>query len=91
VSSLTPGEVDRLVRSQRNLNISGLVAVVVLVAIIVAMASAGVSFVPGALVGVAIGALLSIPHRRLLSELGLSRRDARAILSAEKKRRKSLR
>jgi hypothetical protein len=91
VSSLTPGEVDRLVRSQRNLNISGLVAVVVLVAIIVAMVSAGVSFVPGALVGVAIGALLSIPHRRLLSELGLSRQDARAILSAEKKRRKSLR
>ncbi|RSM48401.1 hypothetical protein DMB66_46340 [Actinoplanes sp. ATCC 53533] len=90
MSSLTPSELDRLVSSQRKLNISALVAVVVLVAIVVAMASAGVSFVPGALVGVAIGALLSVPHRRLLNELGLSRQDARAILSAEKKRRKSL-
>ena len=91
MSSLTPGELDRLVRSQRNLNISALVAVAVLIAVIVALAAAGVSVAPGALVGVAIGALLSIPHRRVLNELGLSRQDARAILSAEKKRRKSLR
>ena len=89
--SPTPAEIDRLVRSQRNLNISALVAIVVLVAIIVLLAIAGISLLPGALVGVGIGFLLSMPHRRLLNELGLSRQDARAILIAEKKRRKSLR
>ena len=89
--SLTQGEIDRLVRSQRNLNLSALVAVLVLVAIIVVLAIAGISFLPGVLVGVGIGFLLSIPHRRLMNELGLSRQDARAILVAEKKRRKSLR
>jgi hypothetical protein len=91
VSGLTPAQLDRLVRSQRNLNISAAVAIAVIVAVIVALAAAGASFLPGALVGVAIGALLSIPHRRVLNELGLSRQDARTILIAEKKRRKSLR
>jgi len=91
VSSLTPDQLNRLARSQRNLYISGLVAIAVIVAIVIVLAIAGISFLPGALVGVGIGALLSIPHRRVLSELGLSRQDARAVLRAEKKRRRSLR
>jgi hypothetical protein len=91
VSTLTPDQLDRLVQSQRRLTISGLVAIVVLIAVVVALAFAGISLVPGALVGVGIGLLLSIPHRRVLSELGLSKQDARAILVAERKRRRSLR
>ncbi|MEU4164852.1 hypothetical protein [Actinoplanes sp. NPDC026670] len=91
MSDLSPEDRDRLMRSQRQLNIWALIAIIVLVAIVVALAAAGASVVPGALVGVAVGAILSIPHRRLLNELRLTKQEARQIIIAEKKRRKAVR
>ncbi|MFC4071771.1 hypothetical protein [Actinoplanes subglobosus] len=88
---LSPENRERLVRSQRQLTILAVLAIIVLVAIVVALSAAGASVLPGALVGVAVGALLSIPHRRLLTELGLTKQEARAILIEERKRRKAVR
>jgi hypothetical protein len=86
--SLTPDELDRLVRSQRRLKLNAVIAVVVLVAAVVAMVSAGFPFQLGIGVGAGAGVLLTVPHQRLLSDLGLSRSEAAAIVAAERKRRR---
>ena len=84
---LTPEQLDRLVRSHRRLMISAVVAVVVVVAAAILLIPIGVPVPLGAGIGVLIGLLLLVPHRRVLNELGLSRPDATAILAADRERR----
>lgn len=85
--TLTPEELDRLVRSHRRLIISAVVAVVLVLALVILLIPAGVPVPLGGGIGVLIGFLLLLPHRRLLSELGLTRPEAAAILAAERERR----
>jgi hypothetical protein len=87
VSSLTPGELDRLVRSHRRLMLSAAAAVIAACALLVLLIPAGVPAPLGAGIGAGIGALVFLPHRRVLNDLGLSRMDARVILELEKERR----
>lgn len=87
MSRLTPDELHRLVRSQRRLIVSAVVATIGAVALLVLLIPAGVPPLLGAAVGAGIGALVLVPHRRVLSDLGLSRADARSILEQEKERR----
>src|SRR5690349_6952021 len=90
VRTLTPQEMDRLVRSNRNLKISTLVALAVILPLIVVSGLAGVSPGVGGVVGVLIGLLLLLPQRRLLSELGLSAPEAKEILRRAREERSGL-
>ncbi|MFI7602446.1 hypothetical protein [Actinoplanes sp. NPDC049681] len=85
--ALRRNELDRLIRSHRNLKISAVATLVLIVPVIVALAVAGVPVVAGPVVGVGIGMLLLIPQRRLLKELGLTNEEAKQILAAERVRR----
>lgn len=88
MARLTPAELDRLASSHRRLMISAAAALVVIVlvaAFVLIPADVPVPF--GAGIGVLIGLLLLIPHRRVLNGLGLSRPEAAAILAAERERR----
>lgn len=85
--SLTQDQLARLVRSQRRLVVSAVAATAGAVALIVLLIPAGVPAPLGAAIGAGIGALVLLPHRQVLSELGLSRQDAKVILEQEKERR----
>ncbi|MFF5213337.1 hypothetical protein [Streptosporangium sp. NPDC000396] len=90
--SLSPGELERLIRSHGRLKMSLSVTIVVIIALFVLMALADVPFLSGlgVGVGVGIGLLLRIPQRRLLNELGLTNVEAKAIVAAERERRSGL-
>jgi hypothetical protein len=85
--SLSQEELDRLVRSDRNLKISLAVTLAVLVALLVLLIVNDIPLVLGGGLGMLIGLVLLIPQRRLLGELGLSRDDARAILRQRREER----
>ncbi|GIG03237.1 hypothetical protein Cci01nite_83300 [Catellatospora citrea] len=89
--TLSPKDLDRLVRSHRNLKISVWVVSAVMVGVLALLIANDLMLSPGcgAAVGVGIGALLLIPQRQLLSELGLSRQEAKQILRDERKRRRT--
>lgn len=89
VRDLTPDELERLVRTNRQQRISLLVTVSVLVALLVLLIVNDIDFPAGlgGPLGIGIGLLLLIPQRRVLSELGLSAAEGRAILQAERLRR----
>lgn len=89
--TLSPEDLDRLVRSHRNLKISVWLFLFAMIGVLVLLIANDVMLSPGcgAAIGVGIGALLLIPQRQLLSELGLSRQEARQILRDDRKRRKS--
>ncbi|MFC7246246.1 hypothetical protein ACFQO7_27540 [Catellatospora aurea] len=89
--TLSPEDLDRLVRSHRNLKISVWVFCIAMIGVLALLIANNLTISPGcgAAVGVGIGALLLIPQKQLLSELGLSRQEARQILSDERKRRKN--
>lgn len=89
--TLSPEDLDRLVRSHRNLKISVWLFSFAMIGVLVLLIANDVMLSPGcgAAIGVGIGALLLIPQRQLLSELGLSRQEARQILRDDRKRRKS--
>ncbi|KUL28768.1 hypothetical protein ADL15_30970 [Actinoplanes awajinensis subsp. mycoplanecinus] len=80
---------DRLVRSNRRLKISMLVTIAVVLLLLVVLIATDTDFPVGlgAPIGLALGALLLIPQRRLLSELNLTAAEGRAILEAERLRR----
>ena len=84
---LTPEELDRLVRSHRILMVSAVAATIAACALLVLLIPAGVPAPLGAAIGAGVGALVLLPHRRVLSDLGLSRADAKVILQTEKERR----
>lgn len=88
--TLSPKDLDRLLRSFRNLNIAALVTVLVMFGVMFLLIAADLSFNPacGVGVGVGLGALLVIPHQRLLAELGIDKEEAKEILRAERKRRR---
>ncbi|WP_166380810.1 hypothetical protein [Catellatospora methionotrophica] len=88
---LSSRDLERLVRSHRNLKISLWVFAVAMVGVLALLIVNEVTLSPacGTAVGVGIGALLLIPQRQLLSELGLSRDEARQILRDERERRRS--
>jgi len=90
--SLSPDELERLIRSHRRQKISLLVTIAVIIVLFVPMALSDVPFPSGlgAGVGVGIGLLLLIPQRRLLKELGITNVEAQAILEAERERRSGL-
>lgn len=90
VRTLTPEEMDRLVRSNRNLKISALVALAAIIPLMAATGAAGVSPGLGGVVGILIGLLLLIPQRRLLSELGLTAPEAKEILRRAREERSGL-
>jgi hypothetical protein len=87
MARLTPAELDQLIRSQRRLWITTGVALLVVVAALIILVPAGVPVPVGGGIGAVIGLLTLIPHRRLLSELGLSRQEANEILAVERARR----
>ncbi|MEU8001262.1 hypothetical protein AB0B66_08905 [Catellatospora sp. NPDC049111] len=89
--TLSPQDLDRLVRSHRNLKISVWIFSFAMIGVLALLIANNLMISPGcgAAVGVGIGALLLIPQRQLLAELGLSRQEAKQILSDERKRRKS--
>ena len=87
MSSLTPEELDRLVRSQRRLIVSAVAAAIAACALFVLLVPVGMPVPLGAAIGAGIGALVLLPHRRVLNDLGLSRLDANVILALEKERR----
>jgi hypothetical protein len=82
---LRAGEVDRLVRSNRQLVVAHVVAGGALFGLMVPLA-----FYDVQLIGIVswlflpVSLLLSVPHRRLGRELGLTPADARAVVLAEK-------
>ncbi len=83
--TLSQTDIDRLRRSHRNLMISLVLSLPVIVVLSVAIIMAGISFpLLGPLLGVGIGWLLLIPQRRLLDELGLTSKEAKAILKANR-------
>ncbi len=88
--TLSPKDLDRLVRTHRNLKISALVTVLVMFGVMFLLIAAELSFSPacGIAVGVGLGALLLVPQQRLLAELGIDKDEAKAILQAERKRRR---
>ena len=88
--TLTPQEMDRLVRSNRNLKISALVALAVIIPLMVVTGMAGVSPGVGGVVGILVGLLLLLPQRRLLGELGLSAPEAKEILRRARAERSGL-
>jgi len=86
---LTDEELDRLVRSNRRLAL-GLTATVLLgVLAVVLIVATDVDFVVrgGVGLGAFIGALMVIPNRKVIADLGLTVDEAREILQAEKERR----
>jgi hypothetical protein len=87
VRRLRQNELDRLVRSHRNLKISALVTLLLVVPVIVGLIAVGVPVLVGPVVGVGIGMLLLVPQRRLLNELGLTNVEAKQILQEERDRR----
>lgn len=88
MSSLNPDDLHRLIGARRKLLITATVACVAALAVVVLLVPNGVPVPVGATIGVGIGALALLPYRRVLNELGLDRREADAILNAEKERRK---
>ncbi|MDI1463991.1 hypothetical protein QEZ54_23680 [Catellatospora sp. KI3] len=86
---LSPVDLDRLIQSNRRLKLAALIVIVIILGLAAALVAAGLDFRVGPLLGVGIGALLIIPHRRLLTELGLSQAEAKEILAAERKRRRA--
>ncbi|GAA1393718.1 hypothetical protein GCM10009662_02620 [Catellatospora coxensis] len=88
---LSPQDLDRLVRSHRNLKISVWVFCFAMIGVLALLIANNLMISPacGTAVGVGIGALLLIPQKQLLAELGLSRQEAKQILRDERKRRKS--
>ncbi|MEU8079905.1 hypothetical protein AB0B31_31205 [Catellatospora citrea] len=89
--TLSPEDLDRLVRSHRNLKISVWVFSAVMIGVLVLLIANNLMLSPGcgAAIGVGIGALLLIPQKQLLSELGLSRQEAKQILRDERERRRT--
>jgi hypothetical protein len=87
VRTLRQNELDRLVRSHRNLKISALVTLLLVVPVIVGLIAVGGPVLLGPVVGVGIGMLLLVPQRRLLTELGLTNVEAKQILQEERDRR----
>jgi hypothetical protein len=87
---LTPDQIDRLMQARRRLNISAVIAVVLVGAVVAVLIEAGFPVVLGGGVGVLIGLVLLVPYRRVLDDLGLSRIDAAAVISAERDRRKGV-
>ncbi|WP_155372958.1 hypothetical protein [Catellatospora vulcania] len=89
--TLSQKDLDRLVRSNRNLKISLWVFCVGMIGVLFLLIANNVTMSPacGTALGVGIGALLVIPQRQLLSELGLSRQEAKQILQDERKRRRA--
>ena len=88
---LSPEDLARLMRSSRNLMISLVAVVVLLVAGLVILIRTDTDFpvgVLGPLLGIGIGTLMLVPQRALLRELGLTPPEARAIVEAEKARRR---
>ncbi|GGN32655.1 peptidoglycan/LPS O-acetylase OafA/YrhL [Actinoplanes campanulatus] len=89
---LNADELDRLKRSNHQLRLSA-VAVVVLMGAVLAVAIASgatqlASF--GGPLGVAVGAVLLVPHRRMLTELGLTPAEGKAALRQERLRLKGI-
>lgn len=85
---LNAEELDRLVRSNRQLLISLVVTVCVIAGVAVVLVLNDLDFViRGVGLGVLVGLLLAIPNRRVVRELGLTTAEARAVLQAEKERR----
>lgn len=83
--TLSQTDLDRLRRSHRNLMISLVLSLPVIIVLSVAIIMAGIRFpLLGPLLGVGIGWLLLIPQRRLLDELGLTSKEAKAILKANR-------
>ncbi|GIG61699.1 hypothetical protein Lfu02_60710 [Longispora fulva] len=82
-------DLRRLRESNRRLKISLLATLAVVIAGVVLLVAADVSFPlgGGGFIGICIGLLLLIPQRRLLRELGLTNTEARAILEADRERR----
>ncbi|MEV4413612.1 hypothetical protein [Catellatospora sp. NPDC049609] len=82
---LSKVDVDRLRRSHRNLWISLVLSIPVILVLSVLIIMAGFNFpLLGPLLGVGVGWLLLIPQRRLLDELGLTRQEAKEILKASR-------
>ncbi|GIJ43532.1 hypothetical protein Val02_04180 [Virgisporangium aliadipatigenens] len=88
--SLSQEELDRLVRSDRNLKISLVVTLALLVALLALLIANDVPLVLGGGLGMLIGLALLIPQRRLLSDLGLSKEEAREILRRRREERSGL-
>lgn len=86
---LNAEELDRLVRSNRRLMISLTVTLAVIVGAVALLVLNDLDFVirGGAGLGVLIGALLLIPHRRVVRDLGLTTAEARAVLRADREQR----
>jgi hypothetical protein len=90
--ALSQDELERLLRSHRRLKMSALATITVLVAAIVLVMFTGVPFLAGAGagLGMGIGALLALPKRRLVNELGITALEATMIIRAERERRSGL-
>jgi hypothetical protein len=86
VRTLPQHDLDRLIRSNRNLKISLVVALLLVVPLVVGLVAAGAPVLSGPILGVGIGLLVLIPQRRLLKELGLTSEEAKRILAAARKR-----
>ena len=86
MDELTADQLDRLVRSHRRLMISSAVTVGVIIAGVALLVVNDMDFAirGGAGLGVLIGVLLQIPHRRVVSQLGLTNAEASAILGSRK-------
>jgi hypothetical protein len=88
---LTSADLDRLRRSNRRLLV-GMLVTVGLITLWLLLLVAGIVTPPvifGPLLGLAVGALLVVPQRRLLRKLGVSTAEAREILELDRKNRKS--
>ncbi|MEV4640408.1 hypothetical protein AB0J80_23995 [Actinoplanes sp. NPDC049548] len=87
VRKLRQQDLDRLIRSHRNLRLSLVVALLVVIPLFLGLAAAGAPAVLlSPVAGVAIGFLLLMPQRRLLKELGLTNVEAKQILAEARKR-----
>jgi hypothetical protein len=87
---LTPDQIDRLMRARHRLNVSAVIAVVLVAVVVALLVEAGFPVVLGGGLGVLIGLVLLVPYRRVLDDLGISKIDAAAVISAERDRRKGV-
>ena len=89
MEELTAEQLDRLIRSNRRLKISAAVAVGAIIVVVAILIANDLDFAirGGAGLGVLIGLLLLIPHRRVLRELDLTNSEANVILGIERDRR----
>ncbi|HWS32160.1 MAG TPA: hypothetical protein VN408_05380 [Actinoplanes sp.] len=89
--TLNPDELARLAKSDRQLKVSALVVVVMMFAVLGVAVASGAPQLAGLSgpLGIGVAAMMLGPHRRLVEELGLTRREAKRVLREQRRRQRA--